>query len=444
MTRRLDLDRLVGTAARLSGPARDAALVEALGWLAPWWLPRETVERAVPFQPAYRAYLDPLSLPVDPGGCWILLVRRDDLPLRPAFLLPLRWREGPADDPHLPLPLRDLADRVRTQLADREDRRWGLWLARPASEEPLDLAALDHQFGASSAWASLAGGLLLARDGLASNPRVWASVAWSEQYGIAQVEGVNEKLDLAAEWQVEQFFAPAQNQPAVADWEMARSAGWPRVTLLAPVSGRPQAGRLLEPYLSELGVEPAEGQSAELAQRYYARVDRVRARDFYWRRLLDPAVQGCRRGIPAECRATHAVTVASLEPAPVALGPLALQVGYCLLLYRPETGGRIDRVRRQVRERLEANGIEVRESLLLRDDRAGELEEVAGHLACFAGGLPPERLAIDLTPGYKSLTLALEAVGPPGSWLLYCRHVQTGPDNRVQPGSERYDCWRKV
>lgn len=70
-------------------------------------------------------------------------------------------------------------------------------------------------------------------------------------------------------------------------------------------------------------------------------------------------------------------------------------------------------------------------------------EEAADYLAGFAEGLSPKRLAIDLTPGYKSLTLALEAVAPPGSWLLYCRQEQTGPDNRVQPGSERYDCWRK-
>jgi hypothetical protein len=77
-------------------------------------------------------------------------------------------------------------------------------------------------------------------------------------------------------------------------------------------------------------------------------------------------------------------------------------------------------------------------------DRAGELCQAETAVRDFAAQVPAERLAFDLTPGYKSLSLELEELAPPGSWLLYCRHAQLPPDNRVDPGTERYDCWRRA
>jgi hypothetical protein len=62
----------------------------------------------------------------------------------------------------------------------------------------------------------------------------------------------------------------------------------------------------------------------------------------------------------------------------------------------------------------------------------------------FAAGVPAEDVAFDLTPGYKSLSLELAELAPAGSWLLYCRHQQLAPDYRVDPGTERYDCWRRL
>lgn len=254
MARRLTLDRLLVVCDGVLEPARAEEAVEALGWLSPWWLRPEVIDAACQEQPVYAAYRRHPALPCQPGGCWALLVNPRRLKLlRDAFVLPLIWREGRCDDPCLPGPLRDLAGQVRRQLGEGF-AGWRLSLPLPRDEEAIDLSPLDDgAFGASSAWASLAGGLVLARDGLTSDTTVWASAAWDQAYGIGRVEGLQAKLEHAAERGAKHVFVPAQNQPDVAEWAAERPAG-PRVTLLSPAAapGKPEPRRILEPYFSEL------------------------------------------------------------------------------------------------------------------------------------------------------------------------------------------------
>src|SRR5205823_6330184 len=158
-TPRLDrpaLERLCGTAPEATAPARAARAVQALGWLAPWWLPPEVLRQAAGHQPAYRRYTHRPPLPSDPGGCWLLFVRPHTLPLlRPAFVLPLCWHRGAEDDPHLPGPLQTLARQVHGQAAGADGERWGLRLALPEGEEPRDLSGLDDgEVGPESGWAT--------------------------------------------------------------------------------------------------------------------------------------------------------------------------------------------------------------------------------------------------------------------------------------------------
>src|SRR5262245_33834107 len=132
MTRVLDggtLDRVCDASpGELSGP-RAARAVEALGWLAPWWLTPEPLACAAAHRPAYRRYDRRPDRPRDPGACWVVFVRPRELRLlRPAFLLPLHWRFDAGADPCLPGPLRELSERVRGQFPEAGAGRC-LWLA---------------------------------------------------------------------------------------------------------------------------------------------------------------------------------------------------------------------------------------------------------------------------------------------------------------------------
>ncbi|MFO0878134.1 MAG: hypothetical protein U0840_12360 [Gemmataceae bacterium] len=418
--------------------------VDTLGWLSPWWLRPVAIELAARRQPAFRAYQQRPALPCEPGGCWVVFVnpRRSEL-LRDAFLLPLRWQRG-EDDPHLPRSLARLAERVRGQFPDAASSKWGLSLSRPSSEEVIDLSHLDGEVGVESAWAALAGGLQLARDGLTPDAGVWASVAWDEVYGVGRVDGLQAKLNLALEWDARRIFVPAQNQPDVDDWKRA-PAGKLQVSLLAPVSSSatPRAARLLQPYLEELGTEPGPEHDEELQRRYHALVSRGTANDFYWRGLLSPAVYRCRAAINPECRPTHLVTGVGLERSIVAMAPLALGVRHCLLLCTDLKNPRLSEVLDKVKDRLQKGGARCVVRELASGERDVELASARKHLREFAEGVPPDQVAFDLTPAFKPLTLALEAVAPVNSWLLYCRHEQQGEDQRIRPGTERYDCWRK-
>jgi hypothetical protein len=215
------------------------------------------------------------------------------------------------------------------------------------------------------------------------------------------------------------------------------------VRLLTPVNGKPIAARVLEPYLDELGVEPGPEASFDACVRYHARVSRQRANDFAWRRLLGDVVERCRALLPADCRPTHLVTVVGTEPSVVAMAPAALGARHALLLYVAPAEPAISRALEQVQGFLRARGIECATSELAGVSVGEQEREARQTVEELLGNVPAEQLAFDLTPGFKPLSLALQAAAPAGAWLLYCQHRQQGADNRVIPGSQHYDCWRK-
>ena len=422
-----------------------ASLVETCGWLAPWMLEPAVIEQATSHRPAYQRYLRRPALPADPGGSWIIFVRPAAFPaLRPAFVLPFRWQANVEDDPHLPSPLRGLADQIRRQLPGEGDECWGLRLARPEGEEARDLSALDAKaMGESSGWASLVGGLLLARSDGVPDVHVWASAAWHDEYGIGRVAGHSETRTLATHWGARHVYVPAQNQEEVDQWRGA--GGRVSVGLLSAVSRSPDPTRLLEEYLDQLGTEPLETESFERRRKFYALVNRRRADAFYWKCLLKDSISRCRGRIRAkhpDCRPTHLVTVVSNQASVVGLAPRALEVGHCLLLHEEPPDKVISGRRDEVLELLKKHDVNPIPVGIHLDERADELRQIEAAIRAFAAGVSAERLAFDLTPGYKFLSLELEELAPIGSWLLYCRLEQLPPDKRVDPGTEDYDCWR--
>lgn len=183
-------------------------LVRQLGGLAPWWLAGEVLAQAARRSPALEQWLPLPALPTSLGSCWIVLVPKRPLPcLRPALLLPLRWREGASHAPQLPAPLHELAGQVTEQLGPL---RWGLGLNEDAGLGGVDLSGLGgDDMGVASGWAALTGGLELARQERLPRADVWATAAWHPEFGIGQVEGLETKLALAALWGTREVFVPA-------------------------------------------------------------------------------------------------------------------------------------------------------------------------------------------------------------------------------------------
>ncbi len=419
-------------------------LLRTLGWLARWWLDPDLLQRVAHEQPGYQLYSQRPTLPTQPGSCWAIFVRQEQVPcLRPAFLLPLRWQADSGNDPGLPPALAELASCIRQQCRDEQQRCWGLHLARPASEAPVDLSGLDlAALEAGSAWAALTGGLLLGRDGLSPNPRVWASVAEDAEFGIAAVAGVAEKLDLAASWGAERVFLPAQNQPQISQWQAPARSNL-AIELLAPQRGNVSTARLLEAYLEQLGAVPSSDASLDVMLRYYRRVNRRTATQFVWDRLQEAIVAQCRQALPADCRPTHLITVVSTELTLVALAPAVLQVQRCLLLCLGKPTAAICEVLDQLEPYLTRAGIVTQRATIEAEMFHQRRQATRDVLTEFLNGTTPNKVAFDLTPGPKSITLALESAAPPGAWLVYCRHRTGPPDNRAEPLSQRFDCWRK-
>src|SRR5205085_1163262 len=102
--------------------------------------------------------------------------------LRPAFVLPLEWREGGVHDPGLPSKLHELANRVLSHL---QLNSWSLHRLPPFRE--VDLAALNTHLEHESGWAPLIGSLWIAQQGGKPQPTVWATGCWEDNGGVQEV-----------------------------------------------------------------------------------------------------------------------------------------------------------------------------------------------------------------------------------------------------------------
>jgi hypothetical protein len=289
---------------------------------------------------------------------------------------------------------------------------------------------------------------VLVQQGRFSRTDVWASVARHPRFGIGRIDGVPAKLDLARDWRVTRLFVPAENY--LDCLEANKTPDRLVVEALKPVVKDPAPKQLLREYLAHLGAEPDEKAPFEKRKLHYANIGRREADDYYWRCLLADAVARCGQELKAGrdgWKPTHIVTVASLTPAVVAMGPLAAGTAKeCLLLHEADGKNQptkaisktVDRVRDHLRGK-----VNVTLGPIQLGVRRQEMEDIEKHLRVFRAGVAAEQVAYDLTPAYKSLALAVLELAAPGSWLLYCRHKQMEPDNRPEPETEHYDCWQK-
>ena len=197
-------------------PRQAFRVCEKLGGLARWWLRPEVLELARQYDPSYPSIASPErpALPRSLGTCPVLFRAAQGLPLvRSAFLLPLCWRPRPDHSRFLPSGLIELARRVDREVRTDRERKQP-WSLHPADSLDLRDSPLNNgvALGFDSAWAALAGCLIAASDGLLPSEKVWASGAW-DTYGLAEIDGLEEKFALAVEWDASEFFVPAWQMP---------------------------------------------------------------------------------------------------------------------------------------------------------------------------------------------------------------------------------------
>jgi hypothetical protein len=366
------------------------------------------------------------------GDCRVLVVNRDRerLPLlRPCFALPLRWCEDLPHSPLLPRGLTILADRVIAAL-DAEPRvkgrPWGLRPGPYCGLDRCDLGALGMD--GSSAWAPLAAGLILAADRIAPDPGVWATGEWDPARGMVDVGGLESKLDLASEFQARTIFVPAGQKGPAERWR-ERTGG------ACEIRGFPDGATgglrsAIGEFLARSGARPGDGESFEIRVRYYLRQTDPEWRRRYYIEDLLPELAGYYRScLPAHCRPTHLVTVASDSPELVVLLAAALPARRCLILFTDDRRGRMEEAAAGVRSRVPR--CEVLAGEVTRDD--GMPVVMKGRVDGFIESVAPGEILFDLTPGAKDMSLELAmSIAPAGSYLFYLRH-EFAADRRAVP-----------
>lgn len=411
-------------------PGQLVELVRCMGRLADWWLRPEVLERAG--QELGQREVRRPSLPTAAGSCWIVFAQHQPPAwpaLRDAFLLPLQWRRGTPDSPHLPFRLRQMARQVADAVRHSD---WGLYPSAEAGLDAIDLSQIDELLEVASGWASLAAGLLVAAENGTPDPAVWATGAWSDHGGIRPVGHLEAKIRLAVEYQVRQLFVPASQVE-----DARRLAGQhPGSLSVDPLlEGEAQPATALGPYRNALDLPPLRQDPPDRRRNYYLRQrDEARARQFYRDNLLPDIAHNLREqwlrhnGSPA----THLVTFASDNPELVYLAVQVVRPRTCLILYTRDKSDRLQ----EACQLLEQNPTDC--EMIPREYESLEhlLQGISPAVRQFVAHLAPEGVVLDLTPGNKemSLILALE-VAQPGNRLYYVRHERRGP--RVVPFSER-------
>jgi len=431
---RLDQDSLARCETPLQQvrPRDSKALASDLGGLARWLLRSEVLDLAASAweqqgNPDQAEHLRRSPrLPRTRGSCWVVFVV--DQPryplLREAFVLPLRWQRW-ADvetvarwGSDLPAPLVREAKSVlqvlhafKTSGERSQPTDWSLRLNVDSQPDLYNLEELDGLTDASSGWASLAAGWLIAARGGLIDPSVWASACWDDN-GLQPVRGLDAKLRLASELGAKRFFAvPAQRGPETG--ALAQRLGL-RLEDLEPDTVHPL--HALRPLARALAVPPEAPQdpdSWEMATAYYHLLrtdlnDPKGAAEFYLSSVLPAVVAGCRGQSEQQDpellgQRGSLITILSGSPELVELAVLVFRPRRCLVLFTSQTEGQLTQARQRITAAVGDCSFEW--ELIDRQLRPGGLP---ARVHSFARAFPDWPVLIDLTPGTKLMTLALD------------------------------------
>ncbi|MER3414889.1 MAG: hypothetical protein C4297_01575 [Gemmataceae bacterium] len=384
------------------------------------------------------------------GSCWIVFALKSpqEYPsLRPAFLLPLCWQRDRPHDHRLPPNLRALADNVMADLRREGEinaaQKWGLWLHPHfvINDSEPDFSNFDNKVSFNSGWGALFGGLYLANKGQRPNEKVWISAAYDPRRGIVAVGHVREKLELASEYDIKKFFLPRENVN-----EQNDAAGVHLVPLAQEVNKSPLA--CLGDYLRAHDVEPPTPQTEDDFKRYcewYNRqhfTDHSEALARYLQNILPWVADKQRRHIRKSwpnCKPQTLVTVLSGSPELVALTAKTLEAKKLIVLCDRDLAARVQNQWNRVKAYLQQAGFSL-------DEKEFEIVSLE---SCFDrvrnllpwSELAEDGLAVDLTPGTKIHSLALDRAAPPTAWRIYVQTEMQQPQRRPSAGSEQFIVW---
>jgi hypothetical protein len=355
--------------------------------------------------------------------------------LRPVIALPFQWQRDACHSPYLPTPLLSVADEVLRALADSAapclaHQDWGLRAAFHPPDQPTDLRGLTS-LTCGSAWAALAGGLVVADRGGWPDPKVWATGGWARGEGIREVDHLTEKVGAAREFGADVVFVPGSQLP------LPRTPATAGVEILPLDCDQPHPIRALERYLERLGLPPEPVAPFDRRRDYYLRADGGDLRDTYYRsHLLPDLIRHYRtvveRHFPGAeaCALVSVVSDGAPELIPIEAG--AFRPTRIVLLHTSDS--RMLQMTRRVEEDLKAcpeTASIPREVEPFRDE-----DEMIARLPSWFDAherLRGKRL-IDLTLGTKPMTLALLGLAREGDTVVYWRHRQDR--RRVIPGSQ--------
>ncbi len=439
-----------------------------LGLLASWLLRPEVLRKAADYAADDETWSDIVApwrgippLPQGLGACWVVAVheqRRQRPLLRDAAVLPLRWaRDQQSHHPRLPADLRRVADQVVDVLARHDEvTAADAWKLFPASDGLLDgpgQPCLEGKY--PSAWAPLAAGLLLAAGHGKPDPTVWATGAWDLEHGIQPIDGLKQKLAIAAdEFGAKTFYVPEQNLG-----DAKRVSLGIDVRAIAVATRRPPSPRdALRDYLVRFRLRPTSRPPEELGERvqwekecsayFLSRPDEGEARAFYFDTIL-PEV---RRSLSAKSPVPQVTRLATIVSkgywlVDLALGlvrPLHFQPGdplmEVLLLHDAEMESTAKDIQSRINAQSEMHHSKATCYKFKGATFAALNEEFRDCLRGFCGGAPYQ-LAIDLTAGRRNLNLALHAAAPRGCHVFVCQGDFDRESGRPKPFTEDVDSW---
>lgn len=421
-------------------------VVSALGPLAPLWLKPHVLDRAhawhcemlrEPVSP--RA---PAERPVQRGQIGILLAteKATSLPLlRPAFVLPVEWRRDGRSSPLLPRGLAAFADEVLRDVGiDGLSLHVASWLER----EGGDFSAFS--FSPGSAWAALAAGAIVTRQGGATKPDVFVSAAWTRESPtrgwIAAVDGVDAKLDAALAADASVVLFPQENAVEATAWLARHPDARLEIRHLSNVPGEPH--RVLAPVLHALEAAPsrAAGATFEVCSDYYVRMPEEGHNDYYRHELAAEVVSRMRPQVDGDERLRDVERLVIIASKSWSLGILLAS------LFDPRDvlvlhDGGLDAALRTLGETLPTCGRAGRPDRAVRAAccRPGAtfVDDVAAGLAAFAASGGGGRIAIDLTAGYRDFHFAVISSLPQDAEVVFVHAPQDRRHARVKPGTER-------
>jgi hypothetical protein len=400
---------------------------------------------------AARRHLEPRI-----GICWLLVANADPnrYPwVRPAFVLPVRWRPGKQHDPSLPLNLRQLADDVLQTLRSQgmlecfggHDSQWCLVAYPEGAFEETNLEDLPCSF--ESAWVSLAGGLLLAcRDAL-PRPTVFVSASFGKD-GLVAVQFEERKLQAALELGAKEFYVVEQQVAGLQEW--VRSQGLVGVQIGSLPAGKRDVRECLQEYLFALEVPPPAEAAREKRKEYFLRIPNTRqeeAEEYYYNNLLPEIARDLQENFTRRgWQVTHCVSILSPGFCLSELLVGATQPEVLILFYGPNEGVITKRLK-QFYDRVTTSypNLKIIDCRLPAELTKKNLEEYFRKVVSdLLAGVPPRQILFDLTAGKKIMSLSLYDVIPAGAICLCAEHKFDNKTRRPIPFTEKWDIWEKI